>query len=76
MGASSSVMSPPWLRATSRAMVMPSPTPPVVGLREGTMLRREGARLSLLGVTGARIFRRGERPVEVPPGADLGELLR
>lgn len=49
---------------------------PVVGLREGTMLRREGSRLSLLGVTGARIFRRGDRPEEVPPGADLSELLR
>ncbi|MCY1072624.1 dipeptidase PepE [Nannocystis sp. RBIL2] len=48
---------------------------PVVGLREGSLLRREGARLSLLGVTGARIFRQGQRPAEVPPGADLSELL-
>ncbi|MFY0536707.1 Type 1 glutamine amidotransferase-like domain-containing protein [Nannocystis pusilla] len=40
---------------------------PVVGLREGSQLRREGARLSLLGVTGARIFRQGQRPAEVPP---------
>ncbi|PCC71347.1 dipeptidase E [Nannocystis exedens] len=48
---------------------------PVVGLREGSMLRREGPRLSLLGVTGARIFRRGQKPAEVPPGADLSDLL-
>lgn len=48
---------------------------PVVGLREGSMLRREGERLSLLGVTGARIFRRGQEPAEVPAGADLSELL-
>jgi dipeptidase E len=47
----------------------------VVGLREGSMLRREGERLSLLGVTGARIFRRGQKPAEVPAGADLSELL-
>jgi dipeptidase E len=48
---------------------------PVVGLREGSLLHREGPRLSLLGVTGARIFRQGQRPAEVPPGADLSELL-
>jgi dipeptidase E len=48
---------------------------PVVGLREGSLLRREGPRLSLLGVTGARIFRRAQEPAEVPPGADLSELL-
>ena len=33
-GASSRATSPPWLRATSRAMVRPRPTPPVSGLRE------------------------------------------
>ncbi|MDC0670009.1 dipeptidase PepE [Nannocystis radixulma] len=47
----------------------------VVGLREGSLLLREGPRLSLLGVTGARIFRAGQEPEEVLPGADLSELL-
>ncbi len=28
--------SPPWPRATSRAIVSPSPTPPVDGLRDGS----------------------------------------
>lgn len=48
---------------------------PVVGLREGAMLRVEDRRMSLLGVRGARIFRRGQTPVEAAPGADLSELL-
>jgi dipeptidase E len=48
---------------------------PVVGLREGAILRVEGASILLKGVAGARIFRRGEEPVEVTPVADLGPLL-
>ncbi|HWN98035.1 MAG TPA: dipeptidase PepE, partial [Blastocatellia bacterium] len=36
---------------------------PVVGLREGAMLRVEGASVILRGVSGARIFRRGHSPV-------------
>ncbi|OIV37905.1 dipeptidase E [Mangrovactinospora gilvigrisea] len=49
---------------------------PVVGLREGTWLRREGARLTLGGIdAGARVFERGAEPREWGPGADLGELL-
>ena len=35
-GERSSLTSPPWLRATSRAIVRPRPTPPVDGLREGS----------------------------------------
>lgn len=47
----------------------------VVGLREGCWLRREGARLTLHGPRGARIFRRGREPEETPSGATLdGEL--
>jgi dipeptidase E len=46
-------------------------TTPVVGLREGAMLRVDDARVQLRGRAGARIFRRGEAPVEVVPGADL-----
>ena len=49
---------------------------PVVGLREGAWLRLEGASLRLEGQNGARIFRRGQEPEEVPPGRALDELLR
>jgi len=48
---------------------------PVVGLREGALLRVEGERVELRGSAGARIFRRGEAPVEVLPVADLGPYL-
>jgi dipeptidase E len=44
---------------------------PVVGLREGAMLRVEGERLSLRGQAGARLFRRGRDPVEIAPGSGL-----
>lgn len=49
---------------------------PVVGLREGAMLDVDGARMTLAGVRGARLFRRGRGPEEFEPGADLSELLR
>jgi dipeptidase E len=48
---------------------------PVVGLREGAIVRVEGDSLLLKGVAGARIFRRGREPVEVAPVAELGPLL-
>jgi dipeptidase E len=48
---------------------------PVVGLREGAMLRVEGDSVELRGRAGARIFRRGEDPVEVAPVAEIGHLL-
>jgi dipeptidase E len=48
---------------------------PVVGLREGAMLRIENGKTLLKGSTGARIFRRGHEPVETLPGAYLDELL-
>jgi dipeptidase E len=44
---------------------------PVVGLREGAMLRIENGETILRGSTGARIFRRGFEPLEVSPGARL-----
>ncbi len=47
----------------------------VVGLREGTLLRREGDRLDLVGNRPARIFHYGKEPVEVEPGSDLSYLL-
>lgn len=49
--------------------------PPVLGLREGGILRREGPRLDLRGGRGARLFVRGKLPVELAPGSDLGFLL-
>jgi len=48
---------------------------PVIGLREGTMLRVESGTIVLKGITAARIFRRRQAPIEVELGADLTELL-
>jgi dipeptidase E len=42
---------------------------PVVGLREGAMLKIENGETILRGSTGARIFRRGIVPLEISPGA-------
>jgi dipeptidase E len=44
---------------------------PVVGLREGAMLRAEDEVVTLAGDKPARIFRRGAEPVELPPGSQL-----
>ncbi len=44
---------------------------PVVGLREGAILRVEGESVTLKGQAGARLFRRGREPVEIALGADL-----
>jgi dipeptidase E len=49
--------------------------PAVVGLREGAMLRIEGARMTLKGLRGARIFTKDQEPREFPPGASLDFLL-
>jgi dipeptidase E len=48
---------------------------PVVGLREGTMLWVERGEIMLKGIVPARIFRRGQTPVEVEPGSRLNELI-
>ena len=48
---------------------------PVVGLREGAMLRIENGRTLLKGSTGARIFRRDQEPVERISGDYLDEEL-
>jgi dipeptidase E len=48
---------------------------PVVGLREGTLLRVEGESVRLLGVRPARIFRSGQDPLEVPPGSSLEGIV-
>ena len=48
---------------------------PVVGLREGSILRVEGDAVKLKGPHSARIFRRDMQPVEVSSGSSLHELL-
>jgi dipeptidase E len=48
---------------------------PVVGLREGAMIRVEQETAILKGTSGARIFRRGQPPLEILPGARLDEIL-
>jgi dipeptidase E len=48
---------------------------PVAGLREGAMLRVEGASVVLKGSAGARLFRKGNAPVETTPVAEVGALL-
>jgi dipeptidase E len=47
---------------------------PVVGLWEGGVLRVEGGRVMLAGAA-ARVFRKGQEPVDVGPGTDLAPLL-
>jgi dipeptidase E len=47
----------------------------VIGLREGSWLRRTGPSLVLDGITGGRLFQRGQEPQEYQPGADLSFLL-
>ena len=42
---------------------------PVVGLREGCMIRVEGGVHTLKGKTNARIFQRDHEPIELKPGA-------
>ena len=48
---------------------------PVVGLREGAMLRVEAGAVTLKGSAGARVLRRGLPPEEAKPVAELAELL-
>ncbi len=48
---------------------------PVVGLREGAMLRIENGETILRGSTGARIFRRGMEAIEASPGTRLDDLF-
>ncbi|MFA5650581.1 MAG: dipeptidase PepE [Proteiniphilum sp.] len=48
----------------------------VVGLREGTMLLREGNDLSLMGNRTARLFKHGQEPKELSREDDLSFLLR
>jgi dipeptidase E len=49
---------------------------PVVGLREGTLLRVENGSAQLRGIANARIFRRGREAVEVTPGSFIDQYVR
>ena len=48
---------------------------PVVGLREGSMLRVTGDKLALLGPLSARVFLQGQKPMEFKPGDDISFLM-
>ena len=52
-----------------------NPDVPVVGLPEGTMLRVEGHRLTLLGDHPARLFHGEDEPAERAPGDSLQPLM-
>lgn len=47
----------------------------VVGIREGTWLLCNDGTVTLKGQTGARIFRRSKRPIEVTPGTEISRLV-
>lgn len=49
---------------------------PVLGLREGCFVRVERQVAWLRGTTAARLFRRGEAPVEYTPPCDLSFLVK
>lgn len=48
---------------------------PVLGLREGCMLRITGPNMQLRGTTNARLFRRAQEPEEFQPPCDMSSLL-
>ena len=48
---------------------------PVLGMREGAWVRAEEGRVVLGGTRGARIFRRGESPVEKTTGDEISSLV-
>src|SRR5438067_13607123 len=48
---------------------------PVLGMREGAWVRVENGKVTLGGSNGARIFRRGESPVEAVTGDEISRLV-
>jgi hypothetical protein len=48
---------------------------PVLGLREGAWVWAESGLVTLGGSRGARIFRRGETPVEKTTGDEISSLV-
>jgi dipeptidase E len=53
-----------------------NPDTRVVGLREGSILRIEGAGITLLGDKAATLFIKGQRPRDYAPDESFGFLLR
>lgn len=53
-----------------------NPDMAVVGLREGSALKIEGSKVTLLGDKSARIFRKGQEPAEYNPQDSLQFLLQ
>jgi hypothetical protein len=50
--------------------------PPVLALREGSILKVIGDSAQLIGPFSARLFQAGKEPVEYEPGTDFGFLLK
>jgi dipeptidase E len=48
---------------------------PVLGMREGAWVSAENGRVVLGGTRGARIFRRGETPIEKNTGDEISDLV-
>ena len=48
---------------------------PVLGMREGAWVRAESGRVILGGTRGARIFRKGQTPVEKTTGDEISSLV-
>jgi dipeptidase E len=53
-----------------------NPSVPVIGLREGTMLRVERDDITLLGGKPARLFVKGEEPRDIAPEESFDFLLK
>jgi dipeptidase E len=62
-------------RAVRLAQFLEENETPVVGLREGSLIRVERGTHRLLGRANARIFRRGQEPFEVETGSLLDDLI-
>jgi dipeptidase E len=53
-----------------------NPAVPVLGIREGSLVKVEGPRATLLLGPGARLFRYRQRVRDLKAGADVSALLR
>ncbi|HEX7422170.1 MAG TPA: dipeptidase PepE [Thermoanaerobaculia bacterium] len=62
-------------RETRLAEYLEENESPVIGIREGTMLRVEDEITTVVGTKAARIFRRGEAPVDAAVGTRLKGAL-
>ena len=62
-------------RETRLAEYLEENAPPVIGIREGTMLRVNDGITTVVGMRPGKIFRRGEAPLDVAVGTRLnGDL--